>query len=139
MALAGATSAWAHEGGHGPLISGKGPGGGRLAAVVAASEAGLGENAKPLALVEWKREGKRVEVAFLDLSRKALPTKAAGDLKWILLGPPGSKAEVVVTALTLSQKSVAQELSLATVKTVEVIIPEGAISPGKTVAVFPLN
>jgi hypothetical protein len=128
-----AGSSFAHDGGHGPLIAGKGPNGGRLAAVVAAAEADLGPKAKPIGLVEWKREGNRVEIRLLDLQRKPLAPKAGGDLKWILLG--GEKPEVVAEPFAAAELK-HEFPSLQKVKKVEVILPAGALVEGKAVAAF---
>lgn len=126
-----AAPSFAHDGGHGKAIAGNGPRGGLLAPVIAAGEAELGEKAKTLALLEWKKSGSRIEISFLDQKRKPIPLDAAAELKWILLKKAGAKAEV------FSRKGFTQSFeSLEQVKAVEVILPRGMLGAEKTVASF---
>ncbi len=129
-----ANAASAHDSGHGKMVTGLGPHGGALAAVVSAKDADLGEKATTIALAEWKRDGLRLEVHLLDLKKKVHGAKLVGDVKWILLKGEGVKPEVLVSS-GLSHEFA----SLDGVKSVEVILPAGLFVAEKSVAAFSLK
>jgi|GEM_PF-5762231 len=115
------------------MITGLGPRGGSLSAVISAKDADLGAKAKAIALAEWKRDGKKLEVHLLDLKKKPHTAELAGEVKWILLKGEGVKPEIFVT------KELRHEFaSLDGVKSVEVILPAGLLVDEKSVAAFSL-
>jgi len=124
---------FAHEAGHGPVVEGKGPGGGKLAAVIAASEAEKGADASLKAVAEWKLAGGKLEVKLWDNARKqALP--ASGDVKWILLGKKLAKP-VVFTEKGLESENAA----LKNADSVELILPALGSSREKHVVAISLK
>ncbi len=119
------SGASAHSEGHGPEISGKGPNGGKLVAIISALEADAGAKAKPVALAEWRVRKDQVEVALLALDRKspiALPSQA--ELKWILIGAekPIVIKELRKEALSKLEHAFSAEV-LGKTKTIELILP----------------
>ena len=107
------------------MISGKGPNGGKLVAVVSALEAEAGAKAKPVALAEWRVRRDHVEVTLLSLDRKmpiALPSQA--EFKWILIGAerPVVVKELRKEALSKLEHTFSEEV-LGKTKTVELILP----------------
>lgn len=84
LAVATLSAAHAHQGGHGPLLEGLGPHGGKRAAVVSAADAGKGSAAPVQAVAEWKLTDGVLTVHFWDSDQKR-PLTASGDLTWILL------------------------------------------------------
>ena len=112
-----AALAFAHSGGHGAKIEGFGPNGGKLAPVILASEAEMGDKAKTRAVAEWKLEGEALKVSFWSEDRKTrLPLKAV-NLKWILLGKKLKKPEVVSAGTELKSPT------LRKADSVEIILP----------------
>lgn len=112
---------FAHEGGHGVAIAGKGPSGGKLAPVTRASEAELGAKAATQALAEWSVKGSVVTVRLWDKARKK-PVEVKGSLKWILLGKELGKPLVVVEE---SKGQIVKDFGadFAKADAVEVILP----------------
>ena len=124
--------AFAHSGGHGAKIEGKGPGGGRLAPVILAVDAEKGSAAATQAVVEWFLEGNKLRVVFWDKERKnALPVKAKN--KWIVLGKALPKPEVVSAGLEL------ESATLKKADSVEVIVPALGPKGEKHVALIDLK
>lgn len=82
-------AAYAHQGGHGPILNGVGPHGGRRAAVVSAADAGKGTAASVQAVAEWQLKDGVLTVHFWDAEQKR-PLAASGDLTWILLPNKGT-------------------------------------------------
>lgn len=125
--------ALAHSGGHGARIEGTGPGGGRLAPVILASEAEKGAAAETQAVVEWFLEGEKLRIVFWDKERKrALPVKAVMN-KWILIGGELKKPEVLSAGLQL------ESASLKKAGAVEVIVPALGAKGQKHVALIELK
>ncbi len=131
--------AFAHSDGHGPVIPGAGPSGGRLAAVILASESENKDRASPVALAEWKRTAKGVSVAFLDLDRKAVPCpKGAAGIKVILLGK-GLPKPVVFSKACANAKVDFEFPQGAQVETVELILPDLGERAEKQVVAFGIS
>ncbi len=127
----------AHESGHGVTITGKGPNGGKLTALVSAAEADLGDKAQTQAVLEWSRNKDTLVLHFWDKEQKKLELPAGQDMKWILLGKNLPKAEVIVDKTTSGE--ISRKFSpdlLAKVEKVEVILPTA--QSGKLVAAFSL-
>jgi hypothetical protein len=125
--------AFAHSGGHGAKIEGKGPGGGRLAPVILAADAEKGSAAATQAVAEWFLDGNKLRVVFWDKERKsALPVKAVKN-KWILLSKELAKPEVVSAGMEL------ESASLKKADSVEVIVPALGPKGVKHVALIELK
>ncbi len=97
--------AWAHVSGHGPLVEGKGPGGGALSAVISAKDAELGRDAKAIYYAETKLEAKRLEWKLLSAERKAFqaPKGVVTSAKLILFFEGDAKPAVIVAPLENGQ------------------------------------
>lgn len=128
---------FAHDGGHGPQVSGQGPNGGSLTSIIQAEQAHLGEKAKAVALAEWILEKQKVQLFLwsVDSSESTaegtpklkqpfiLPEK--GSMKWIILRK-GQKPEVISAEVTKGQAKFSLTLKDSqTVSAVEAILPNG--------------
>ncbi len=113
-----------HEGGHGAPITGVGPNGGQLSAVIAAKNASLGEKAPRVAIAEWQLRSQSLNLFLLTEKKKSSPVTKAGEIKWILLRS-GQKPEVIALPVQAQQSKFSLELkNLSTLTAVEVILPD---------------
>lgn len=122
--------AFAHDAGHGPLISGKGPSGGNLSAIIHAKDAEKGAKAAVQGIAEWKvresansKMAMEVVVRFYRSDRKT-EVEAPAQIKWIQIGK--ALAKPIVTAVDVkTTKEVVQEFPLmdfAKTGTIEMIL-----------------
>ena len=142
IALAIGVAARAHTGGHGAVIEGLGPGGGRLAAVVLAADAEAGAAAAARGVAEWFLRGSEIEIRFWDVSRRAsVSVPGPSELKWILLGGSLAKPSVVRSDLARATPRIRGRLEsglLAAAGSVEVILPGLGPSREKHVLILTL-
>jgi hypothetical protein len=142
-ALHAVPGALAHDSGHGPELSGRGPRGGRLAAIVPAADAELGPRARVAGSAEWLRKGSQLAVHLRTASGEELPLDAAAEVKWIVMGRAVPKPEVIRTAAEGGARlmQVFEPSLLDRADLVEVILPaaQGKPDAGKQVFVLKLK
>lgn len=129
-----AIAALAHQGGHGPAIHGTGPSGGRLAAVISAKDAELGQQAKAQAVAEWTREGRELVVRLWNMDRSK-PLAASGDLTWILF-PKEGKPQVIRRTLKNGRSRMQLSEGVEQHRGAELVITQIAGLEGKHVLSF---
>lgn len=83
---------FAHDGGHGPIVTGLGPNGGSLTAIIQADQAQLGEQAKAVALAEWIVKKQEVQMHLWSLDSSKLSADGAG--KSLKASTPYSEASL---------------------------------------------
>ncbi len=131
-----AATGFAHEGGHGPKIRGKGPSGSRMVAVLFAQEIEMGEAAPIRAVAEWKRKGKKVTITLWQPDRKSkFSSDSEVGLKWIQIGKKLPKSIVTSVKTAVKDGVIEQELDLSKTEILELILdgfPEMG-DPGKKV------
>ena len=135
-------SAQAHESGHGQVIPGIGPHGGKLAPVILAKESELGPKASTQAVIEWIKNGDMIEIYIFDKSQtNAFEVAGPAEIKWILLGKKLEKPEVIKANLTKNQSAISQHFAhgiLGKTTKIEVILPNLGKTTEKMVAAFDL-
>src|SRR5688572_8836355 len=90
---------FAHEGGHGPIIGARGPGGGKLSAVIRAAQAERGRKAEGVMLAETRTRGRDVSVSLLTNEKKRETGVNDPAAKLILVFAGDSKPSVSANAI----------------------------------------
>lgn len=95
-ALSLSEALWAHVSGHGPRITERGPGGGRLSAVVPATEIDRGEKATVTGVGELLDDKGQLSVRLLSANGRPLADKeGARDVKLIVQKSPKPHVESI--------------------------------------------
>ncbi len=126
FACAATSQAFAHEGGHGAEIKGLGKHGGKLTAIVAASEADKGEKAIVSGIAEWKLANGAVETFFWKENRTDALEVDPGQAKWIVLFPKPEKPMIIPIDSSASFSTLKLELdqkALDRASLIELILP----------------
>lgn len=132
-----ASTASAHQKGHGSKIEGLGPNGGKLTGIIAAKDADS-TNAKSVGTVEYRVVNDVLSVTLLETDRKTNVKSNAGELTWIVIHKTGKP--------TVARNSVAAGApidfslnNLKDIRAVELILPSFKAAEVKHVTYMELN
>ncbi len=135
-------SAQAHESGHGQVILGEGPHGGKLTPVILAKESELGSKATTQAVLEWVKNGDMIKIYLFDKTQtQSVEVTGPAEIKWILLGEKLAKPQVIKAIFAKNQSALSQDFAtdvLGKTTKVEVILPNLTGKSEKIVAAFDL-